>query len=142
MDEDLKKIPKPDSGDFRVRSIDNVNHKPHPYCITPNHLKYNDSMYIGGEQIERMERTRGGMCGMYTDGNKIKNGSFVGGTRCTTLYSEHTSDKVLFVQSLTDEKNPNKWKGFTDWMKATKPIMEKLKIDGLAFIAPSKGGKS
>lgn len=47
----------------RYRVVNEVG-VPHPYMITPNHLKYNsDEMYLGKEQIERMEQEHGAMCG-------------------------------------------------------------------------------
>jgi len=87
-------------GSIEFSEVININHKPHPYCITSKHLKYNDSMYLGGEQIKRMEKKHGCMCGMYTDGN----GKWANGRKgdckikCNIPYEEHTADRVIVMK--------------------------------------------
>jgi len=50
MNNELSKIRAPKSKDFKLESIDYVNHKPHLYCITPEHLN-SDNMYLGEQEI-------------------------------------------------------------------------------------------
>ena len=53
IDEKFKKYGESKEGNFRI--IDSIG-VPHPYCITPNHLKYNqDRMYLGNNEIKEME---------------------------------------------------------------------------------------
>jgi len=87
-------------GSVEFSEITSINHKPHPYCITSKHLKYNDSMYLGGEQIKRMEKKHGCMCGMYTNGNgKWANGRTEScKIKCNIQYEEHTADKVIVMK--------------------------------------------
>ena len=87
-------------GSIEFSKVTNINHKPHPYCITPKHLKHNDSMCLGDEQIKRMEKKHGCMCGMYTDGNgKWANGRTKScKIRCNIPYEEHTADRVIVMK--------------------------------------------
>ena len=102
--------------EFTVMSIDTINHKPHPYCITPQHLKHNPhSIYLGEEQIQQMESTRGSMCGV---------------PGCNLKYDKHTSDKVCALQltrNLTQKEAQDKLKSVLD-------ILSENKIDGFMFV--------
>jgi len=139
MSDELKKFPAPKSKDFELGSIDSVNHKPHPYCITPKHL--GEHMYLDSNTIMDMEKNHGAHCGMYVgpDG-RYTNGFKSGYSRCNVPYDEHTSDKVLFIQALVD-KEVKDLKGLQSYTKSILPIMKKLKIDGIAFVAPEKQKK-
>ena len=136
-EETLKKFPKPTSKEYKLKKIHNVNHDPHPYCITEKHLE-GDSMYLGKEEIKERE-SKGVKCGMYTspDGKQINNGYKAGWTRCELPYDEHTSSKVLFLQALV-EKEVKDLKNINEYVKSLAPIMKKYKIDGVGFIAPDK----
>ena len=87
-------------GSIEFSEVININHRPHPYCITPKHIKHNDSMYLGDEQIRRMEKKHGCMCGMYTDGyGKWSNGRKGDcKIKCNIPYEEHASDKVIVMK--------------------------------------------
>jgi len=104
------------SPEFTVMSIGNINHKPHPYCITPQHLKHNPhSIYLGEEQIQQMESSRGSMCGV---------------SGCNLKFEQHISDKVAFLQltgNLTQQQAHEKLQSVTD-------ICTEYKIDGFTFV--------
>jgi hypothetical protein len=138
MDEELKKIPKPESKDFKLESINSVNHKPHPYCITPKHL-LPDTTYLNEATIKEAER-QGAHCGMFTRGNQYRNGYEDGFQPCHIPYDQHTTDKVLFIKALVD-KPVDKLDGLQDYLKSIVDVMKELKIDGVAFIEPDKPKK-
>lgn len=136
MLDELKKFPMPKSKDFKLESINNVNHKPHPYCITPKHL--GKHMYLDSNTIKDMEENYGASCGMYIGPNGTYSNNYKSGyTRCTISYDEHTSDKLLFIKILVN-KELKDLKSLEVYCKSILPIMKKLKIDGIAFVAPEK----
>jgi len=53
MENKTTKLDYPSTDIFSV--IDTIG-VPHSYCIGPAHLEYNDSIYLGKEQIIRMEK--------------------------------------------------------------------------------------
>ena len=131
---DIKDLPQPKSKDFKLHEITTINHKPHPYCITPKHL-LPDEMYLNEQTITEAEK-QGATCGMYYNpqnpkeyANHLKNG-FV---RCDLPYNEHTSDKVLFIKALVN-KEIKDLTGLQKYLLSIQPILEKNKIDGVAFI--------
>jgi len=138
MSEDLKKFTPPKSKEYRLEDIQNVNYKPHPYCITPKHLS-GDHMYLGEAEIKEAEEKHGAKCGIYVspDGKDWQNSFKSGYHRCEVPYAEHTSDRVLFIKVLVD-KEIKDLKGLKTYLKSIAPTMKKLKIDGVAFIGPDK----
>ena len=136
MSEELDRILKPKSKDYKLEDITNVNHKPHPYCITPKHLSV-DSMYLDDRTIKEAEKEYGARCGMYVKGDKYTNQFSHGYKRCEIPYEEHTSDKVLFIKALVD-KPIKELSGLQSYLKSIMPIMEKLHIDGVVIIEPDK----
>ena len=58
MSEIKGEYPKSEQGNFEVMDTIGV---PHPYCITPKHLKYCDSMYLNADTIKHAEE-RGAKC--------------------------------------------------------------------------------
>jgi hypothetical protein len=72
-------------GVFKVLSIDNVNHKPHPYCIGPKHLKYASDRHsnVLSEDVIREGEKKGVYCAV---------------PGCTLDYDEHTSNTVMMIQ--------------------------------------------
>jgi len=79
-------------GHFRV--IDSIG-VPHPYCIGPEHLQYNDSIYIGAEQIRRMEKQ-----------HPTKVHCMVKG--CNLSYDEHEQGLIIECKvSMVDPNNNN-----------------------------------
>ena len=134
MSDELSKIKAPKSKDFKLESIESINYKPHPYCITPEHLS-EDSMYLGRIEIEKAE-ANGIKCGMYYNSANPKMYTTCRKrdyTRCELPYDKHTVDKVLFIKALVDKK-VDKLYGLKVYLKNILPIMKKLHIDGVAFI--------
>ena len=95
---------------FRFDKIQSVNHNPHPYCISEKHLEYNDSTYLGKDNILRMEKKHGPMCGMYTNGSDWTNRWKSGYKRCTLSYKEHTYNTVIFVKCFKEDWNRDLFK--------------------------------
>jgi hypothetical protein len=129
MDEELDKIPKPISKEYRLKSIEHVNHKPHPYMITPSHVAFASDHYcgrLGQLAIEEAEKTGRAKCGWQG---------------CNLACNEHTSDKVLFIKALVD-KPIKELKGLKKYLLSIKQTLIVLKIDGVAFIEPDKKGVS
>lgn len=141
-EEVLKKFPAPLFDEYKLESINDVNHKPHPYCITPRHLT-GEGMCLDEAAIKTAEKDHGARCGMYvsSDGKQTHNGPKSGYSRCQVPYDEHTSDKVLFVKALVN-KEIKALRGINNYLKSLTPLMEKYKIDGVAFIAPTKKKKN
>ena len=116
-----------------AKSIDSVNFKPHPYCITPSHLSRNkDSMYLWKPQIEEMEAQHWPMCWMYTDWYWRRSNWRSGNCtqRCNMLFGEHTSDKVLFLQLKCNCSNEEVNKR----IKKLVEILQENKVDWIAFV--------
>lgn len=112
---------------FKVVKVDNVNHRPHPYCITEMHIKHSGGMYLDVENAER----RGAKCGVYTspDG-RWDTKSHSGWTRCNLPYSEHTSDNVAFLSLL---RNATKEEASTILKDLVDKLGEKT-VDGFALV--------
>lgn len=87
-----KKYGSSSKDNFKV--IDTIG-VPHPYCISNKHLEFNDSMYLGKEQIERMEKEHPDqvMCDICKKANN-KNGDQI------LKFSEHK--QALLVQCKQD----------------------------------------
>jgi hypothetical protein len=77
---------------------------PHPYCITPSHLR-GDSPYLDGAAIERAEKDFNARCGMYCDPNnagRCKNAPprkrmDVCRERCSLPYKDHHVRHALIL---------------------------------------------
>lgn len=98
-------------------SIESVNHDPHPYVVGPNHIAKNQSMYLGKEQIEEMERK--GLAKCYHPG-------------CRVPFNQHKSDKVLFLQlqrNCSDEEIQAELKKLVDHYGETNK-----EFDGFGFV--------
>jgi len=97
---------------FSVKSIDNVNHRPHPFMIGPRHIKHASDKYngmLGDETLKEIP------CDM--------NG-------CNLSHDQHTSDKVLFLQltkSISNKEAQKELGGITN-------ILEENKIDGISLV--------
>jgi hypothetical protein len=127
-----------DQSIIRFDSITTINHKPHPYCIGPKHLKYNDSMYLGRNQIEKMEREHGPMCEMYTNNPNAKDSTKYNNKKskdcqykCNLNYEEHTSNKVIAIKCL---KDISKEDNFSLNISELQEAISKLGIDGFVFV--------
>jgi len=142
--DDIEKIPKPTSKEYRLREITNINYRPHPYCITTAHIAYasdNHSGMLGAYEIEKAEEAGKARCGMYVDDyGKCYNHFKSGARRCDKSYREHTSDRVLAIQVTTD-KDLNEVEGLRDYLKSIADALKELRVDGVIFIAPKKEGQ-
>lgn len=102
---------------------------PHPYCIAPVHLEYNDSMYLGSEQIIKMEKEhpKKVMCDICKHNKSDK----------ILSYEEHK--QALLVKCLKDfHKDKELNKELKDWLLSIKNKCEKKKYAGFAFLEPDK----
>jgi hypothetical protein len=88
-----------------ILKVDNVNHKPDMFCITGKHMILSK--------------------GMYLDPNVAPCGN------CGEPYSNHTSERAMFVRPLTEDKDllGKTLKEIADLCAA-----EKIKLDGFAFV--------
>jgi hypothetical protein len=97
---------------FTLKSIQNVNYKPHPYTIGPTHVTYaadHCGGMLGKETLEKVPCAHLG---------------------CTLSYDEHISDKVMFVQL---KRNTTGKEAGTFLMQMEEEIL-KDGIDGFSFV--------
>lgn len=94
---------------------------PHPYCITPKHLEYNDSMYLDGRTIRRAEE-KGAKCG-------IKN--------CTLSYEEHKQALVVVCKEHFADKDNMMVSELHHWLLSIKYDVEGDGYAGFAFVEES-----
>lgn len=116
---------------FIASSVDSVNFKPHPYCITPQHLQY-ANMYLDKGTIKDAEK-HGVKCGMYHDPSnpsKYCNYHKKGFVRCSLSYEQHTNDKALFLKL---KCHLSKKEAGKELLKI-KPLLDQNNIDGIAFL--------
>ena len=119
MEEEINKIPKPEIPNTRLMKIETIV-MPHPYCITPKHLEYSDSMYLDIEGAEK----KGAVCDI------CKNKNRKDGTKILS-FKEHEQIKTLFIE--VPHHDLNKIEGLVDYLNSIKPICAELKIAGFAF---------
>jgi len=67
---------------FTMKEIMNVNHKPHPYMITPKHIALPGGM-LDPDVIKAGEKAGKCKCGQ---------------KGCDVPYEQHTADKVMFLE--------------------------------------------
>lgn len=100
-------------GLFVVKSITNVNHKPHPYVIGVQHITFASNNYVGRLGESALTDSRCPKCAH---------------PHCILPYKEHTSDRVLMlslVRNLTNEEA----------QKALQSLpLKENKIDGVCFV--------
>lgn len=101
-----------ESSPVKALSVNNVNHKPHPYVIVPKHIKYATER-SGGMLTEDV--CRAVQCAH---------------PKCNLRYDEHIFDKVLFVQLKRDAENTEVVKA----LQSIRPIVEENGIVGYAFV--------
>lgn len=114
-DETLRLLKEVAQTAFDIKQVEAVNFKPHPYTIGSRHLKYNDSMYLGDEQIARMELKYGPMCAH---------------PHCRLRRNEHTCDWVAFISAA---KNLTQLEAH-EALLALKPVAESTGLSGFAFV--------
>jgi len=132
----LKMFGESTKGNFKI--IDTIG-TPHPYCIAPCHLEFNDSMYLGSDQIRQMEKDHPDkvMCDI-----------------CKRAYRKNQIDKILSYdehkQSLVveclkpmgkkTEKNLKLNPELKKFLLSIKAKAEKKKFDGFAFVDKNRSG--
>jgi hypothetical protein len=104
-------------------------HLPHPYCITPKHLKYADSMFLDKAAITRAEK-KGAQCDI------CRKLCRKGKQTQILPFSQHEREKLLFIE-VDDGSDLNKVKGLHEYLLEIKPLAMELGIGGFAF--PPKG---
>jgi hypothetical protein len=105
---------------------------PHPYCITPKHLQYADSMMLDEAALSRAEK-RGATCDICK--RLVRNGRQL---EILTL-QQHEKQKVLFIE-VEDDQNLSKLPDLHSYLIKVKLVAEQLGIQAFAF--PRKGNAS
>jgi hypothetical protein len=99
-------------GLLKAVGIHEVNHKPHPFTVGPKHVK-EASDHNGGVLSEEI-------CEKIQCAHK----------GCQLPYSEHESDKTLFLQLTRDVKNSE---ANEQLVKIKESLLEN-NVDGIAFV--------
>jgi len=137
MNKLLEKFPETGSEEFKLKDIIQINHKPHPYCITGKHAIYASNHYGGmlsETAIRNAEKSSDIKCGMYVNQftGEYYNGYKAGCKQCSLSYDEHTSDTVLVIKIFTD-KELNEIFGLEQYLKSIVDKLEEFKIAGVVF---------
>lgn len=101
-----------DSEIVTVKSVQDVNHKPHPYVIGSRHVKHASEHHSGMLGEETMKAVQ---CAH---------------PHCNLPYDQHTSDKVLFL-SLKQHTTRDE---LQIELLETSTVMIANNVDGLAFV--------
>jgi hypothetical protein len=121
----FNQLPKPGRKlPFHLLKVEDV-YLPHPYCITPKHLEYADSMFLNEDTITRAE-AKGAKCDI------CKRLYKAGRQREILPLSDHTRQKALFIE-VEDNRDSDRVKGLRQYLSKIKPLAEKLGIKGFAF---------
>ena len=116
IDKKYKKYGMSDKKRYRVVGEVGV---PHPYMITEKHLAYNQNeMYLGKEQIERMEKEHGSMCGF----------------KCGLLNDEHQVALLVECKAEIRTKTGRMNRELQAYLNAIKTKTEKNGYAGFAFL--------
>jgi hypothetical protein len=91
---------------LKCLKVENINHKPHIFMITPKHLTNSKGMYLEADSAP---------CGM---------------PDCRLSYKEHTSDNVAFLQLTRNSTNDELNKTL---QKLVEDLGEKF-VDGFVFV--------
>ncbi|MEZ4706789.1 MAG: hypothetical protein R3A44_06270 [Caldilineaceae bacterium] len=125
----LQQLPQPgENQDFTLVKVEDIV-VPHPYCITPKHLEYADSMYLDEAAIERAEQ-RGAMCDICR--KLVRKGKQLD----ILSHNQHEQLKTLFI-AVVDNRSLHRVKGLEAYLAKIKTIAESLGIQGFAF--PAQG---
>lgn len=104
---------------FKLKSVMNVNHKPHSYMIGPKHIAWSHDGHYGG----------------MLSGDCIREGEKKGEVHCEQRncrvpFDDHTSESVAFLQCVRNCTN-------TEANVALKTLVEELGetfVDGFGFV--------
>lgn len=102
---------------FKVMSITNVNHKPHPYTV-------------GGRHVSWVAENHNGILSEQAIKDGEKHGIYCEHPNCTLPYDQHTFDRVLFLQltrNMSREEASEQLNSVVDSLK-------EHKIDGISFV--------
>lgn len=121
----IDQIPIPEVEHIKIHDIDTVG-RPHPYCITSRHLQTR-RIYLDADAIRDAEKNHNAQCSICRNLVRERKQDRV------LSYDEHTTETVLFLK-VPNVSNPNCIPGLNAYLKKVKPVLEKLKIDGVAFI--------
>jgi len=97
---------------LKVKGINESNHKPHQFMIGPKHIK-------------KAEETNGGVLT-----EEILEDFRCGAPKCNLKYSQHESDKLLFLQLTRDATEIEA----NDELLKIKDKLLELKLKGVAFV--------
>lgn len=127
-----KKFGKSKQENFSIKDTIPI---PHPYMITPKHLEFNDSMYLGKEQIDKMESKHGSLCGQ-----RIKTGFHT--ETCNLKYEEHKQGLLILCEKpMSDPKDKNKFnKELHSYLLEIKENLDLKKYDGFGFVDKNGNG--
>lgn len=121
----IDQIPIPEVEHIKIHDIDTIG-RPHPYCITPKHLQ-TDRIVLDADAIRDAEKNHGAKCNICKNLVRRRKQDRI------LSYDEHTTDIVLFLK-IPKVSDLNGIPGLNAYLKKVKPVLEKLKIDGVAFI--------
>lgn len=108
---EIKSFGESKNKNFKVKDSIGV---PHPYCITPTHLKYNEGMYLDIEETEK----KGAKCGI---------------CKGKLTYKEH--EQALIIECKKDFKKDEKLeKELREYLNKIKGEAEKKKYAGFTFM--------
>lgn len=107
-----------EKGIFVILDLQEFNHQPHPFTI-------------GREHIQRYHLDTTKPCAGYVnDQGDYRNTSKPGYHKCGLPLEQHTHDEVIFLQLTRNVKHEE---AHAELLKL-KPLMEEMKIEGIAFV--------
>lgn len=118
MKNKYKKYGKSSKGNFWIKDSIGV---PHPYCITPKHLEYNDGMYLTKESMKGAE-AKGAVCDICKKLNRDKG---------TPILSIDEHEQALLVACKEEIKDNKELK---EYLLSIKDKATKDKFVGFAFM--------
>lgn len=116
---DFSQYGESEQGNFRI--IDTVG-VPHPYCITPKHLQFNDGMYMTKDSIRNAEK-RGAVCDIC---KKLNNKDY---SKPILTIDEH--QQALLVECKADIQNNDE---LTKYLLSIKDLATKENYAGFSFL--------
>jgi len=105
---------------FKFMSVDNVNHKPHPFMIGPRHISHASDKHMGRLGEETLKAVPCAQPG------------------CRLPYDQHTLDKVVFLQLKRDASSEEVRDILADisgqFLASISSLTTKRAFDGFAFV--------
>ena len=119
----IKQIPRPKGEHIRVLEVKSIP-VPHLYCITPKHLT-GKSMFLNKEAIRDAEKNHSAVCD--TCRYLVKHGK----QKEILSIDEHLQELTLFLE--VPKGDLNAILGLKEYLIKIKPVLQELKIGGVAF---------